>query len=249
VWGRLVARVLRRVGTSRRRRFTGDERQLRDLRLDALVRNRGALGRAAFVTALACLVELVLLPGGSEFRGFLTGGLAASTYWMIRFKLRELTRRHTSGVEAEARTANLISEVPRWLAVDGVAVGGRILGHVVVTPLAVLAVETTWWGEASVEVHQGRRQAALDQARKNAVSVKRLLRAAGFDLPVWPVVVAWGPGAEPTRLGPVDVVAGEDARSWVAAYQNGAIDPGLAARAHVALLADQAANDEHREAA
>jgi len=139
--------------------------------------------------------------------------------------------------------------VPQWLVVNDLFVQGRNVDHVVVTPLAVLAVETKWWGEASPEVHKGRRQAAMDQARKNAGTLKHLLRSVGFDLPVWPVVVAWGPGAEPTQLGRVDVVAGEDARSWIAAYQNGAIHPDLAGRAHAALLAYQAMNDEHSQRA
>jgi hypothetical protein len=251
-----MAGVWRRQGTKRvarwwmgrrRRRLTSGERQLIEGPRRALLRDPRALGQVAAVTAMCCVVEVFLLPGALEYRGFLAGALAASVLWMIKFKLSQATWRETRGVEAEARSSELVSSVPQWLVVNDVFVQGRNIDHVVVTPLAVLAVETKWWGEASPEVHKGRRQAAMDQARKNADTLKHLLRSVGFDLPVWPVVVAWGPGAEPTQLGRVDVVAGEDARSWIAAYQNGAIHGDLGGRAHAALLAYQAKNDEYRQ--
>jgi hypothetical protein len=247
VWGRLISRVLARFWMGRRRgRLTHGERQLIGRRTTALLRDPRALGRFAVVTAGCCLAELFLLPGAQEYRGFLAGALAASVVWMIRFRLWQVTWRETRGVEAEARSAELLSAVPQWLVVNDLFVQGRNVDHVVVTPLAVLAVETAWWGEASPEVHRGRRQAAMEQAKKNAGALKHLLRGVGFDLPVWPVVVAWGPGAEPTQLGRVDVVAGEDARSWIAAYQNGAIHRDLAGRAHAALLGHQVESDELR---
>jgi hypothetical protein len=218
-------------------------------RTGALLRHPRALVQVVAVTVASCLVELLLLPSSLEYRGFLAGALAASVVWMIKFKLWQVTWRETRGAEAETRSTELVSSVPQWLAVNDLLVQGRTIAHVVVTPLAVLAVETTWWGEASPEVHQGRRQAAMDQARKNAGTLKHLLRSVGLDVPVWPVVLAWGPGAEPTQLGRVDVVAGEDARSWIAAYQNGAIRPDVAGRAHAALLAYQIRNDEHGQSA
>jgi hypothetical protein len=233
----------------RRGRLTHGERQLIDRRTQALLRHPRALGQVVGVTAVCCVAEVLLLPGVPEYRGFLAGALAASVVWMIKFKLWHVTWRETRGVETAARSAELVSSVPQWLVVNDLFVQGRNIDHVVVTPLAVLAVETKWWGEASPEVHQGRRQAAMDQARMNAGTLKHLLRSVGFDMPVWPVVVAWGPGAEPTQLGRVDVVAGEDARGWIAAYQNGAIRPDVAGQAHAALLAYQTRNDEYRQRA
>jgi Nuclease-related domain len=249
VWGRLVTRLLERVEIGRRRRrLTHGERQLIDRRAGALLRNRRALVQVVAVTSVGCLVELLLLSGAPEYRGFVAGALAASVVWLIKLKLWKVTWRETRGVEAKARSAELVSAVPEWLVVDGLFVHGCNIDHVVVTPLAVLAVETTWWGEASPQVHRGRRQAAIEQAQANAVAVRNLLRSRGlgFDLPVWPVVIAWGLGAELTQLGRVDVVAGEDAGSWMAAYRTGAIHPELATQVHAALLAYQARNDEHR---
>jgi hypothetical protein len=55
---------------------------------------------------------------------------------------------------------------------------------------------------------------------------------AQFELPVWPVLLTWGPGAENTQLGPVDVVDGENPRPWVSAYQTGAVSSTLAQQVH-----------------
>jgi hypothetical protein len=252
VWGRLLTRVLERLSMGRRRRrLTHWETHLINRRTGALLRDPRAFVQVIVVTAMCCLVELLLLPGVRDYRGFVAGALAATVVWMIRVKLWQVTWRQSRGVEGEARSAQLVSAVPEWLVVNDVFVQGRNVDHVVVTPLAVLAVETTWWGEASPKVHAGRRQAAIEQAQANAVTLRNLLRSRGpgFDLPVWPVVIAWGPGAEPTQLGRVDVVAGEDARSWMAAYRNGAIHPELAAQVHAALVAYQARNDEYRPTA
>jgi len=179
---------------------------------------------------------------------FLAGAVTASTVWVVVLRLL-LDSHGARGPSVEDRTRALVDAVPQWLAVHDVPVDGGRIDHVVVTPLAVLAVETVWWGKASPAVHEERFEAAIAQAERNARTLKRLLasRDLGFELPVWPVVMTWGPGAEPTRLGRVDVVAGEAAFAWVAAYQTGAIDSRLAAAAHAALLGYQARHDERAE--
>ena len=58
------------------------ERQLMERRTHALLRDPRALGQVAAVTAVCCLVEVLLLPGAPEYRGFLAGALAASVVWM-----------------------------------------------------------------------------------------------------------------------------------------------------------------------
>ena len=177
---------------------------------------------------------------------FLAGAVAASTVWVVLLRLLLDTHRAARGPSVEDRTRALVDVVPQWLAAHDVPVDGGRIDHVVVTPLAVLAVETVWWGQASAAVHEERLEAAIAQAERNARTLKRLLasRDLGFELPVWPVVMAWGPGAEPTRLGGVDVVAGEAAHAWIAAYQTGAIHVGVAAAVHAALLGHQARRDQ-----
>ena len=189
----------------------------------------------------------MLLPSADKGRvwglsAFLAGAVAASTVWVVFLRLLLDSRLVARGPGAQERTRDLVDGVPQWLAVHDVPVDGGTIDHVVVTPLAVLAVETVWWGQASPAVHEERLEVAIGQAERNARTLKHLLAGQdfGFELPVWPVVVVWGPGAEPTRLGRVDVVAGEAAYAWIAAYQTGAIDGRLAAAAHTALLAHQA---------
>lgn len=202
---------------------------------------------AVTVTVVVCMLELFVVPGHDGFGAFIGGAVAASLAWAVVVGLRVDTDRQPKAVVGEARTRDLVDAVPQWLAVHDLPVEGRTIDHVVITPLAVLAIETTWWGEASPAVHEQRREAAVAKAEQNARTLKRLLagRDLGFALPVWPVVVAWGPGAEPTQLGRVDVVAGEAADAWKAAYQTGAIHRRLAADAHAALLQYQARADRH----
>jgi hypothetical protein len=140
-------------------------------------------------------------------------------------------------IPAESRSRELIEQVPQWLAVHGLPLADRSIDHVVITPLAVLAVETAWWGRTSDEIHERRRDDAIQQAQHNARRLRSLLasRGFGFSLPVWPVVLTWGPGAEGTRLGLVDLVAGDDAAEWISAYRSGAIDPRVAEQVHAAL--------------
>ena len=186
--------------------------------------------------------------------GFVVGVVTASAVWLAVLRVVVLRGRRTEGAVAQDLTRDLVDVVPQWLAVHDLQLAGRTIDHVVITPLAVLAIETAWWGEAGPAVHEQRREAATAQAAKDARALKHLLasRDLGFELPVWPVVVAWGPGAEPTTLGRVDVVAGEAAGPWIAAYQTGAIHGRLAAAAHAALVAYRSRLDErerHRVAA
>src|SRR3954447_19174864 len=248
VWGSAVEASIERVRIGRRRRrLTYGERQLLRERLAILRRNPRPLAEVAVVTVGICLFELFVLPGSAGYRGFVAGAVAASTVWAMAVRLRTATERGTRGVEGEELSRRLVDAVPHWLAVHDLPLAGRNIDHVVITPLAVLAIETRWWGEASAAVHQGRREAAMAQAEKNARTLKHLLasRDLGFELPVWPVVLSWGPGAEPTELGHVDVVAGEAPGAWITAYQTGAIHGGLASAAHEALLAYQARFDQH----
>jgi hypothetical protein len=231
----------------RRRRLTYGERQLLRERLDVLRRDPRTLAEVGAITVGVCLLELFVVPGHGEYSAFIAGTVVASTAWALVLRLLIDTERVTKGVAGEALTRELVDAVPQWLAVHDLPLAGRNIDHVVITPLAVLAIETKWWGEASPVVHAQRRAAATTQAERNARTLKHLLasRDLGFELPVWPVVMTWGPGAEPTELGHVDVVAGEAPQAWIAAYQTGAIHGRLAADAHAALLAYQARYDQH----
>jgi hypothetical protein len=152
-----------------------------------------------------------------------------------------------AGNTPETLSRELLDATPQWLAVHDLQLEGTTVDHVVVTPLAILAVETAWWGAASEDVHARRREQAVERARRNAHVVKKLLasRDVGFALPVLPAVLTWGPGAEDTQVGLVDVVSGADAGAWTIAHSSGAIDHGVAEQVHAALLRYQARLDTH----
>jgi hypothetical protein len=185
--------------------------------------------------------------GTLEYRGFVAGALAASALWFAA-RLKPRTSRVAAPVTAESLSRDLLDGVPQWLAAHDLPLDGRTVDHVVVTPLAVLAVETVWWGPADDDAHAARRQQAVEQARRNAAAVKSLLarRDFGFALPVLPAVVTWGPGAEDAQVGLVDVVSGADAGAWTIAHSSGAIDGSVAERVHAALLRYQARSEAHR---
>jgi len=199
---------------------------------------------AAGATALTILVP--------EARGFVVGVVAASALWLVTLRPQLLTGTRSAAVSGnvtpEKLSQELLDGVPQWLPVHDLQVEGRTVDHVVVTPLAVLAVESAWWGPASDEERARRREQAVEQARSDARAVKNLLasRDLGFDLPVWPVVLTWGPGAEESQVGLVDIVSGADAGAWAMAYSTGAIAPAVAERVHAGLLRVRARRDGHR---
>ena len=197
--------------------------------------------RRALVTASVAATAMGLL----EWRGFTAGALAASAVWLAAPRLKPVAPRAGAAVTAESLSRELLDTTPQWLAVHDLSIGGRTVDHVVVTPLAILAVETTCWGPASEDVHARRREQAVERARGNAQVVKKLLasRDFGFALPVLPAVLTWGPGAEDTQVGLVDVVSGADAGAWTIAHSSGAIDFGVAERVHGALLRYKARHD------
>jgi hypothetical protein len=182
-----------------------------------------------------------------EFRGFTAGALAASAFWFASPRLTPRARRGGAAVTAEDLSRELLDGVQQWLAVHDLPLGGNTVDHVVVTPLAILAVETVWWGPATEDVHARRREQAVEQAKRNAAAVKSLLarRDFGFALPVLPAVLTWGPGAEDAQVGLVDVVSGADAGAWTIAHSSGAIDDSVAERVHAALLRYRARHDVH----
>jgi hypothetical protein len=201
--------------------------------------------RALMTAGVVAIGALAVVPGASGYRGFVAGALAASAFWLV--VVRPLPRTLGAGAGAEALSRDLLDAVPQWRAVHELPLDGRTVDHVVVTPLAVLAIDSTWWGPAGDDVRAHRRKQAVERARRNARSVQDLLAGHGLGaLPVWPVVLTWGPGAEDTAVGLVDVVSGTDAGAWTTAHSSGAIPDAVAEQVHAALLDNQARHDAPR---
>jgi hypothetical protein len=192
--------------------------------------SRRDLLEATAVAAVVCALEAVVLAGTSEYRGFVAGVVAATTFWLVALRLLGAAPARERRPDPRDLTRRLVDAEPRWRAVHGLTVDGRDVDHVVVTPLAVLAVRSEHWDDDT------RRPQAVDAARDDARRLADALARLGVEVPVWPAVVAWGPGAPVTELGPVDLVAGADADSWTAAYATGAITERRAAQVHAGLL-------------
>lgn len=189
------------------------------------------VAEAAALAGVVSLLEAVVLTGTHEYRGFVAGVIAATTFWLVALRLLGAgPRAAVRPVDPRAAGRDLVDGVPGWLTVHDLPLGDRTLDHVVVTPLAVLAVRSEHWRDGS------ERARAVDAAGRDAHDLAQALAWHGVEAPVWPAVLAWGPGAGSTELGPVDVVAGTDADSWTAAYTTGAIGRRRAAQLHAELV-------------
>jgi hypothetical protein len=186
------------------------------------------VAEAGAVTAVVCVLEGVVLAGTAEYRGFVAGIVAATTFWLVAARLLGAAPREAA--DPRGLTRELVDAVPHWRSVHDLDVDGRTLDHVVVTPLAVLTVRSEHWDA------DGERAPAVAAASDDARHLAHALARRGIEVPVWPAVVAWGAGAGRTELGPVDVVAGTDADSWVAAYAAGAIGRRRAEQVHAELV-------------
>jgi hypothetical protein len=157
------------------------------------------VGVPAFVTGLLC--------------GIVVTAVAAMTFWFVD---------HTAGAQhkkfgtyGEETTAELFgSRAARrrgweirhnlWFEVEDV-------DHVAFGPDGVFAIESKWanapWPHRNAsDASLGAK--SIDQARRSARHVRCLLRSAGLELHVTPVVIQWGPG-------------GWDDASWTARWSDG----------------------------
>lgn len=100
---------------------------------------------------------------------------------------------------------------------------GFDVDHVVVGRRGVLAVETKWTGSMLPALPGGHlagvKPSWIRQAHRSRRWVEERLTAAGFDLPVTPVLVLWGPSVGRTRegyakTGRIHVLVGEQSELW-----------------------------------
>jgi hypothetical protein len=169
----------------------------------AYLSNSRALGRrwreyAQLLAATAMvLIVLVLLPAfplQQLLLGFAIGAVvvlaavSAARYndWQVR------------GYVAETFSVESLRKVPNWLVVDNLPFEVEDVDHVVVTPSAVLAVES----KHHVSLSPSTAQRDLADARHAARKIRLFLGSAGHSaVQVTPVLMVWGPGMTPLPKG------------------------------------------------
>ena len=118
------------------------------------------------------------------------------------------------GYVAEKFSVEALRKVRGWTVVDSVAFEHSDVDHVVVTPSAVLAVETKHHQSDLPRTSRAAHERAhrdLACARTAAAKTRSLLRSAGFaHIPVTPVLMIWGPGAPDIADGSRDVVCASE---------------------------------------
>ena len=179
---------------------------------------------------------IVLLVVGSGGRtawfasGFLGGAFLIVVCWMISDRTHHLTK----GSRAESWTSELLRRQRGWTVVDHVPMDGFDIDHVAITPAAVLAVETKYYGPSESVWPPPWHAKSVGQAADNAAHARALIvRSFKADVEVVPVLVLWGLGVPndltASRVGTVWIVNGSRAGDFVYRWTTPTIDPSLAA--------------------
>lgn len=197
----------------------GEERPLSPTRARIQVVRRHPLAWACLVVYGMILLEVALIePFAPVTRAVILGCLTASIFTCIGWLVHETSGSRRWGAERlgeEATDEAVITWRRRctdWQVIRGVtgADDGDI-GHVLVGPGGVYAIESTWTPNAC-ELNHGtlaglRGPEPVAHARESARSVQQLLRDSPehLDVVVHPVVVVWGPGGPDLDNGWTDV--------------------------------------------
>lgn len=193
-----------------------------------------------FIVMAGTGAVLLLIPTHPVFKGVVAGVLFASAFWAPFTVLTVATYSATTGAWGESFTKDLLKRhAPSWPVVHDVPMKGYNIDHVVVSPRAVLAIETKYLGGTGGGGPDAVPRRFIDQARQSARATRLLLRSTGIglDLRVDPVLMLWGPGAPVreawTQIDEVVVVSGPQGHRFLKDWSSGAIsaDEGQALKA------------------
>ena len=172
----------------------------------------------------ACGAALVLGRHPLAFATAFAVCVAATAFWWRRGLRR--VESYFKGARGEERVAGVLDALPNtWHAFHDFVAGPYHVDHVLVGPAGVYAVETkNWRGRVTVEQGEmlvdGRLadRAPLVQTMRQADAVKAVLRAAGWDGDVAPVLClasdAFAPGLQ--QVGRATVLNAARVVAWLA---------------------------------
>lgn len=200
-------------------------------------RNQARHARLAFVQAHVALITLTAL-GYAAIAAFILlvidfpsaawrqGALTVGAFWLIAWLLSQDGQEKTRlGAAAERWTSAALRKARRagWKVVDAIPFDGYDIDHVAVSRFGVFAIETKFTSIAWRDI-AGELEAPfcdpIDQALRNARTVKLLLRSLGIDVDVMPVLAVWGAGSRTlsaTNIHGVIVLVGRESRDWIRA--------------------------------
>jgi Nuclease-related domain len=204
-------------------------------RAGAAVRERATDGRRAWVRAGArplLMVATSYLFAGSiiyliqarSVRPYVAGGLLVGAAWLVCWVLSmDGFDRVRLGARAEGWTSSTLRKSRRagWRVIDSIPFEGFDVDHVFVGPGGVFAVETKFTSIPWRQSQDGLVAPFGDpvgQATFGARKVRLFLSTKGCCVPVTPVVLAWGRGANDLQRSMVDgvvVLPGGELRAWM----------------------------------
>lgn len=166
----------------------------------ANARNVGRLWRhyLQLVVVIVALLIAAVVPFDFVGKQFVLGfGVGACAMAMVIAALR-YDDPVVAGHLAETFSVEALRRARGWTVFDNLPFDRVDVDHVVVTPAAVLAVESKWHG-ASPTQEIGRARMSRDCANAHAAArkLRSLLRSYGLHdaATVTPVLMVWGPGA------------------------------------------------------
>lgn len=160
----------------------------------------------SIMVLLGGLVAVVLMSGAFGSSSFVTGWLIGSAFVLVAavafFVVDHAAHAHRDkfGTYGEVATANVFESRRMrragWGVVHIVPFRGEDVDHVVFGPAGVLAIESKWantpWKEFEGGIDAYGKK-PLSQAWRGARHIRYLLRNAGVETDVVPVVIQWGP--------------------------------------------------------
>jgi hypothetical protein len=230
-----------RMARRRRRQLAGDDRtgvwvrrQNRLQRLHVLRANQWSFLGALTVGGAVITGVAIVIPS-SFARGLFVGVAASALLGQIGYLVLALsgTMSRGMGATAEMWSSSELRRLRRhgWWIVNGVALAGRDIDHVLVGPGGVVVVESKWSAEGwHLSPPDQRLGAAVDQVVANARSLRLWTPVRSVRPPVASVLLLWGGSragsagrpAEPVRIGETTVAYGLTAvRGWITGIAHG----------------------------
>ena len=224
----------------------------------AYVGNALAIGRRSrstirFVTSALVIVAVLLLVPRLPARELIVGiviGAAAMTVLLSCVRIGDSQMR---GHMAEQFSLDTFGKIREWLIVDNLPFDGFDVDHVVITPSAVLAVETKYRSVIPSRDDVARHGRELAAAERGATRIRNFLRSKKVlgDVAVIPVLMVWGPGAPDLesgyrRDGLVYLLDGDQQRLWTHVFSAPTISRRRREEIHRVLVEYQKVRHDHQ---
>jgi hypothetical protein len=156
----------------------------------------------AFVASMAAVLAALSTFANPNVIWFGAGMTFAGVCWLVAETLRgHEYRRLRDAAYGEEFTSSALAKMGSagWTHIDCVEFDCFDIDHVAVGPGGVVAIETKWtnvaWREADGSLTHRHARLAVQQASRNALKIKQLLRGnAHIDIEVAAVLIIWGEG-------------------------------------------------------